>query len=43
MPCAPTLKSAVPTGERWLYEIKHDGYRIQAHLVEGKPSLWTSS
>jgi hypothetical protein len=37
------LKAAVPTGERWLYEIKHDGYRIQAHLVEGKPALLTSS
>ena len=42
-PCNPTLKSVVPTGERWLYEIKHDGYRIQAHLVEGKPALLTSS
>ena len=42
-PCAPTLKAAVPTGERWLHEIKHDGYRIQAHLVEGKPALLTSS
>jgi bifunctional non-homologous end joining protein LigD len=43
VPCAPTLKAAVPTGERWLYEIKHDGYRVQAHLVEGKPALLTSS
>ena len=42
-PCSPTLKSAVPVGERWLYEVKHDGYRIQAHLREGKPALLTSS
>jgi bifunctional non-homologous end joining protein LigD len=42
-PCNPTLKSVVPTGERWLYEIKHDGYRVQAHLKAGKPALLTSS
>jgi bifunctional non-homologous end joining protein LigD len=42
-PCNPTLTSVVPAGERWLYEIKHDGYRVQAHLVEGKPTLLTSS
>ena len=42
-PCNPTLTSVVPAGERWLYEIKHDGYRMQAHLVEGKSALLTSS
>ena len=42
-PYNPTLKSVVPTGERWLLQIKHDGYRIQAHLVEGMPALLTSS
>ena len=42
-PCNPTLKAVVPTGERWLYEIKHDGYRIQAHLAAGKPALLTRS
>lgn len=42
-PCIPTLKLTVPTGERWLYEIKHDGYRMQARLEEEKPSLLTSS
>ena len=40
-PCNPTLKPVVPTGERWLYEIKHDGYRMQAHLAAGKPALLT--
>ena len=40
-PGNPTLKSVVPTGERWLYEIKHDGYRMQAHLAAGKPALLT--
>lgn len=42
-PCTPTLKTTVPAGPRWQYEIKHDGYRIQAHLQEGKPTLLTSS
>jgi bifunctional non-homologous end joining protein LigD len=27
-PCLPTNGSAVPTGPRWAYEIKHDGYRF---------------
>ncbi len=38
-PCNPTLKSVVPTGERWLCEIKHDGYRIHAHQAEWKAAL----
>lgn len=42
-PCVPVLKPAVPTGERWLYEIKYDGYRLQAHLRGGRPALLTSS
>ena len=42
-PCVPTLRPTVPIGERWLYEIKYDGYRLQARLKEGKPSLLTSS
>jgi ATP-dependent DNA ligase len=29
----------VPTGERWLCEIKHDGYRIHAHQAEWKAAL----
>jgi ATP-dependent DNA ligase len=26
-PCKPTLAHKVPVGERWQYEIKHDGCR----------------
>jgi bifunctional non-homologous end joining protein LigD len=40
-PCLPTLKKQVPTGERWVHEIKHDGYRVQGHLVGGVPKLIT--
>ncbi len=40
-PCLPTLKKDVPFGERWVHEIKHDGYRIQGHLIGGVPKLIT--
>jgi ATP-dependent DNA ligase len=29
-PCIPTRALAPPTGERWIHEIKHDGYRLIA-------------
>jgi ATP-dependent DNA ligase len=31
-PCHPTLREEAPSGERWVDEIKFDGYRMQAHL-----------
>lgn len=40
-PCLPTLKKHVPSGERWVHEIKHDGYRVQGHLIGGIPKLIT--
>jgi bifunctional non-homologous end joining protein LigD len=40
-PCLPTLRSGVPKGDRWVHEIKFDGYRIQAGLRAGVPSLLT--
>jgi bifunctional non-homologous end joining protein LigD len=30
-----------PSGGRWLHEIKFDGYRTQAHLLNGKPIIYT--
>lgn len=27
-PCIPTVAKAVPAGPDWVYEIKHDGYRL---------------
>ena len=27
-PCLPTLVHKPPTGDGWLHEIKHDGYRL---------------
>ena len=29
-PWLPTISRTVPTGPRWAYEIKHDGYRFLA-------------
>ena len=33
-PCCPTLRKTPPSGEAWLHEIKHDGYRAQAQFNE---------
>jgi bifunctional non-homologous end joining protein LigD len=40
-PCHPTLREKAPSGERWIYEIKFDGYRTQAHLQKGRPTIYT--
>ena len=40
-PQLATLREAVPTGDGWLHEIKFDGYRVQGHLLEGRPALIT--
>ncbi len=42
-PCLPTTCSGVPKGDCWVHEIKLDGYRIQARLKAGMPSLLTRS
>jgi bifunctional non-homologous end joining protein LigD len=40
-PCDPTLSERAPKGSDWLYEIKADGYRAQAHLRAGKATLYS--
>jgi bifunctional non-homologous end joining protein LigD len=40
-PMLATLSKSPPTGDRWLHEIKFDGYRLQAHIEGGKVTLWT--
>ena len=40
-PMLATLAKSPPTGDRWLHEIKFDGYRLQAHIEDGKVTLWT--
>jgi bifunctional non-homologous end joining protein LigD len=40
-PCLATQRDSVPERGIWLHEIKHDGYRAQAHLVNGKAAIYT--
>ena len=40
-PMLATLASAPPQGERWLHEIKFDGYRLQARIEAGRVQLLT--
>jgi bifunctional non-homologous end joining protein LigD len=40
-PQLATLRDRAPTSEGWLHEIKFDGYRVQGHLIEGRPGLIT--
>ncbi|MBR1280236.1 non-homologous end-joining DNA ligase [Bradyrhizobium sp. AUGA SZCCT0283] len=36
-----TATEKVPSGERWLHEIKFDGYRVQVHLVNEVVKVFT--
>ena len=36
-PCMPTIRETLPTGPRWLFEVKADGWRVQ--LVKDSKSL----
>jgi bifunctional non-homologous end joining protein LigD len=40
-PQLATLAASVPLGDRWIHEIKFDGYRILAFLQEGEVKLIT--
>jgi len=40
-PMLATLAKFPPTGDRWLHEIKFDGYRLQAHIANRRVRLWT--
>lgn len=40
-PCVPVERKASPSGEDWLHEIKHDGYRGQAHFHDGTAAVFT--
>lgn len=40
-PALATLRTDAPTGDRWIHEIKFDGYRLQAHLRQGEAALLT--
>ncbi len=40
-PCLATLSDKAPDSDKWVHEIKFDGYRIQARLDRGKVKLLT--
>jgi bifunctional non-homologous end joining protein LigD len=40
-PMLATLTAKAFSDPKWLYEIKWDGYRVQAVVAEGKVRLWT--
>src|SRR5690606_30899306 len=42
-PTLATLMAAPPAGERWIHEIKFDGYRLQARIEAGRVKLLTRS
>lgn len=40
-PQLATLVKEAPEGNRWLHELKFDGYRLLCHLHRGRVRLWT--
>ena len=40
-PSRPSLSKQPPTGELWVHEVKHDGYRLQVHVRGGRVRLFT--
>ena len=40
-PCQPTVASKPPSGPGWAHELKHDGYRLQIHIRDGRARLYT--
>jgi bifunctional non-homologous end joining protein LigD len=40
-PCRPTVAQRPPRGEGWVHELKHDGYRLQVHVRDGRVKLYT--
>src|SRR5215217_8720712 len=40
-PCQPVLADRVPSGDGWLHELKHDGFRIIARKERDHVRLWS--
>src|SRR5687768_11213801 len=40
-PCLATTRNTTPAGGEWIHELAYDGSRTQAHLIGGKPTLYT--
>src|SRR5262245_65818800 len=41
IPCCPIVASQPPSGPGWAHELKHDGYRLQIHVRDGRVRLYT--
>jgi ATP-dependent DNA ligase len=40
-PCRPTVTAQPPSGPGWAHELKHDRYRLQIHVRDGRVKLYT--
>ena len=40
-PCLPSVAQRPPSGPGWAHELKHDGYRLQVHVRDGRVKLFT--
>jgi bifunctional non-homologous end joining protein LigD len=40
-PALATSTDKLPSGDRWLHEIKFDGYRVQVHLANETVKVFT--
>ena len=40
-PCQPIVAKQSPSGPGWAHELKHDGYRLQIHVRDGRVRLYT--
>src|SRR5262249_23066419 len=40
-PCLPSVSERPPSGPGWAHELKHDGYRLQIHVRDGRVRLYT--
>jgi bifunctional non-homologous end joining protein LigD len=40
---APALAKTPPTGPEWIHEVKFDGWRVQVHVDEGEPAIYSKS
>src|SRR5262249_4814500 len=40
-PCQPIVAKQPPKGPGWAHELKHDGYRLQIHVRDGRVRLYT--
>ena len=40
-PCRPIVVAQPPSDPGWAHELKHDGYRLQIHVRDGRVRLYT--